>query len=151
MQEQKQNISIFQIIVAVMDAVMVIYVGLYYYWAFIAGTAGTGFLSELFDIINPLTTGAYLYGAVVLLHFSVFRNLPGRCLIAVPYLFTVISSGLMIMSVANSSDWLTLILLFMPHIIIIDLAFIIIWMQQRKKREDRNQKGDASENTTPDV
>ncbi len=140
MQEQKQNISIFRIIAAVMDAVMVVYVGLYYYWAFIAGTAGTGFLSDLFDIINPLTTGAYLYGAVVLLHFSVFRNLWGRSLMAVPYLFTVISSGLMIMSVANWSDWLTLILLFVPHIIVIVLTFIIIWMQQRKNREHRKQK-----------
>ena len=80
MQEHTHNTSIFRIVVAVLDAVMIAYIGSYFYWAFIAGTAGSGFLPGLFEAINPITTGAYLSGAIVLLHLSAYRNvlaLPG--------------------------------------------------------------------------
>lgn len=135
MQEHTHNISIFRVVVAVLDAVMVAYIGSYFYWAFIAGTAGSGFLPGLFEAINPITTGAYLSGAIVLLHLSAYRNVLGRFLIALPYLFTVISSGLMIMTVANWSDWPTLAILGIPHVIIVILAIAIIRVQRRKKEE----------------
>ena len=119
------------IIAVLADTAVVIYVSLYFCWIFF-DSMDTHFLTDVFVRSNPMTWGSYLTGIVMLIHLAVFKNIIGRCLIAISYYFTVAVSLVAIMGMTSWTD----LAMFLPHVAVIVVAIVILVKQKKQEVKD---------------
>lgn len=124
-----QNVNRMKAICIVVDVLGLIYGGLYYFWmVFSVGTTGYHGLDHFFTTINPMTYGTYFLGIVLLFHCYVFKNIWGRLVFWILYLFSAIVSLIAIMGMDIWSDFL----IYAPHLIIIPAAVYIMYRGRRR-------------------
>ncbi len=133
-----------RIISLIADIVMMTYTILYFYWMFFVNDMDTHFLTGLFTTVNPMMWGAYLLGLTMLIHLIAFKNIIGRCLLAVFYGFSVVVSLIAVMGMTNMSD----LAIYLPHVVIIALAIAILARQH--KQTTKNAAVTAEDEQTHD-
>ena len=114
-----------RIVSAVLDVITILYFVLYICWIFIMPNNNQ--LEQLFTHINPMTVGTYFMGISVIVHLIVFKNIIGRLIICVPYIFSVIFSFIAIMGMTSWSD----LIMYIPNVAIICVAIIVIVRQKK--------------------
>lgn len=136
MQKIGINTRPIQIASLISDVAMMIYVLSYFYWMFFVEDTDAHFLTDFFVRFNPMTLGTYFVGLVMLLHMVAFKNVIGRCLLATIYGFTMIVSLVAIMGMTSWSD----LIIYIPHLIIISAAFVVLHRQHNHFPEETNHK-----------
>lgn len=129
MQKIAEHMGIIRIISALLDAITLMYFASYMYWIFAVLDMDNHPLSVLFIKVNPMTIGTYCMGISMILHLVAFRNPIGRCVICIPYLFSVIVSLIAVMGMTGWSD----LVMYTPHIVIISVAITIMVKQIKHK------------------
>ena len=135
MQKITKHIGTIRIISTILDAIVLLYFASYMYWIFAVLDMDNHPLSALFVKINPMTIGAYCIGVAMILHLIAFRNPIGRCVICIPYILSVIVSCIAVMGMTG---WIDLIM-YVPHIVIISMAIILIIKQKNTQKHENNQ------------
>ena len=115
-----------RIVSAVLDVITILYFVLYICWIFVMPNNNQ--LDQLFTHINPMTVGTYFMGISVIVHLIAFKNIIGRFIIFVPYIFSVIFSFIAIMGVTDLSD----LIMYIPHVVIICVAIVVIVKQKKQ-------------------
>ena len=111
------------------DAVAIIYGGLFFYWMFFGiDSAVHNGLDYFFITINPMTWGTYFLGIMLLFHCYVFKNIWGRLVLWILYLFSTIISLVAVMGMYVWSDFL----MYVPHLIIIPAAIFVMYKGREK-------------------
>ena len=114
-----------RIVSAVFDVITILYFVLYICWIFIMPDNNQ--LDQLFTHINPMTVGSYFMGISVIVHLIAFKNIIGRFIICIPYIFSVIFALVAIMGATGLSD----LIMYIPHVVIICVAIIVIVRQKK--------------------
>ena len=115
-----------RIVSAVLDVITILYFVLYICWIFVMPNNNQ--LDQLFTHINPMTIGTYFMGISVIVHLIAFKNIIGRLIICVPYIFSLIFSFIAIMGATGLSD----LIMYIPHVVIICVAIIVIVRQKKQ-------------------
>ncbi|MGI6211390.1 MAG: hypothetical protein ACOYJJ_02270 [Anaerovoracaceae bacterium] len=126
----------------VLDVMMLVWFGLFFIWVWI--DSDSRFLEAVIvnRLLNPFTTGAYLMGIAMMLHYAVFRGVPGRLLMSILYLYMFVFSLVGVMGVEEWKD----LLIYAPHPVIVILTVIIVVRQYRKARAgERESAGGQKE------
>ncbi len=117
-----------RIIALLVDILALSYMVVYFYWIFFVENMDTSIWTGFFAKVNPMTWGTYFMGLAVIIHFASFRNVIGRCLMAVLYAFSVLVSLVAIMGMFSGWDFV----IYVPHIIIIILIVAILKREQKR-------------------
>lgn len=114
----------------VLDVMMLVWFAFFLCWVWI--DTDSRFLETVLvnRLLNPFTTGAYLMGIAMMLHYAAFRGIPGRLLMSILYLYMFVFS---LVGVMGMEEWKDL-LIYAPHPVIVTLTVIIVVRQYRKAR-----------------
>jgi membrane protein implicated in regulation of membrane protease activity len=119
------------------NAAIIMYYMIFFLWAMllepeegesVVVTAYSGFIAH----INPFTIGAYLLGVVALLNLKYCQSKAYRIGFFVSYCFLAVCS---LVAIMGMTYWWEL-LMYVPHVIIIVAAIMIVSRRNHNKRDD---------------
>lgn len=134
MQKIEKNTKPIKVIALILDIVVYLYYSLNIYWMFGEIDMDTHPLTNFFIRINPMTIGVYFAGIAMIIHLVAYRDILSRCVMCVPFLF---SATVSLISLMGMTGWKDLIV-FIPDVIIVCLAVIIVIKQSAKKSKVNN-------------
>ncbi len=119
----------------ILDTAGMAYFLLYIIWVFLLGTEDIlPGLTDFFNIINPYTTGGYVLGLIMLLHFSVQRGIVGKIIMAITFAVSFLLALPIMMVMQSNRD----LLIYVPYLVKAIPTVVAAVYREYQSRKNRN-------------
>lgn len=115
--------NLIRVLMAAIDVLLIIYFLGFIPFFPIADWTMThhGLWTWLYGLVNPFTTGSYVFGAVLLIHFFLFDGVVVKLLLGVFYAMIVFVSLIAIMGMTSAVE----LCIYLPHLLVVVLCILV--------------------------